>query len=73
MSGASLCLISPCGSDGLLNLVNNLYDPMLGKLGYLSLEVRIEGYSHLDVLTGVRISQGFNSLNEVRHLPSYSL
>ena len=36
--------------------MNDLYDLTLDKLGSLSLEVRIEAYSHFDVLTGVRAS-----------------
>ena len=34
--------------------MTSLYDLTLDKLGNLSLEVRIEMYSHFDVLTGVR-------------------
>jgi len=33
--------------------MTSLYDLTLGKLGNLSLEVRIEQYSHFDVLTGI--------------------
>ena len=35
----------------------------LDKLGSLSLEIRIEGYSNSDILTGVRISQRFLPLD----------
>lgn len=34
--------------------MTSLYDLTLDKLGNLSLEVRIEMYSHFDLLTGVR-------------------
>ena len=35
--------------------MGSLYDLTLEKLGTLSLEVRIETYSHFDLLTGVRL------------------
>ena len=37
--------------------VNGLYDLTLDKVGNLSLEIRIDEYSHFDVLTGVRMPQ----------------
>ena len=53
--------------------MDNLYDLTLDKLGNLSLENRVEGYSNFDILTGVGISQRFVPLNGTRRLPSYSL
>lgn len=50
--------------------VNDLYDVALGKLGSLSLYVRIEVYSPLDLLLGVRILRWFVAPCEVRRLPA---
>ena len=49
--------------------MNGLYALTLDKLGNLSLEVHIEEYSNLDLLTGVSI---FIFPIEVTRLPSYS-
>ena len=38
--------------------MGDLCDLALDKLGNLSREVRIEQYSHFDVLTGVRVLDG---------------
>ena len=39
--------------------MNGLYGLTLEKLGNLSLEVRVEKYSHFDILTGVCTSRRF--------------
>jgi len=43
--------------------VNGLYDLTLDKLGNLSLEVRIEVYSHFDVLTGLPWKRALDTID----------
>ncbi|KAF9779631.1 hypothetical protein BJ322DRAFT_1168073 [Thelephora terrestris] len=50
---AALCHLMSQEEPALSTPMNGLYDLALGKLCNLSLEVRIEQYSHFDVLTGM--------------------
>jgi hypothetical protein len=51
--------------------MNDLYDLTVAKLGNLSLEVRIEVFTHFDILTGVSISRRFLPPNETLNEPLY--
>ena len=52
---AALCHLMSQTDPAWSTSMDSLYDLTLEKLGTLSLEVRIETYSHFDLLTGVRL------------------
>ena len=55
---AALCHLISQTEPTLRGSMGDLCDLALDKLGNLSREVRIEQYSHFDVLTGVRVLDG---------------
>ena len=62
---AALCHLIGQTEPAYSESMDTLYDLTLEKLGNVSLEVRIEQYSHFDILTGVSVSVVFPRMTEV--------